>query len=467
VKKVMETETIQTSRRSRLRIFTWCALIAAPFLFLLAWTGYEWYLNRDLQDAIADADLLDPGWRLMELEEARPEIPDEENSAVQVLAAWRLIPAGWWAKGGNPTFVEKLEQLAPDASLVRDENQILSIELAKASAALKAMRPLSDLPRGRYIIHWSPDAVGTLIPHAQEAAELCGLLQMHAYRQIQDGDIDGAIATCRAILNIGRSFGDEPVAMTQLIRLRYRIRCLRGLERALAQGEASEAALASIQRLLEDEAEQPIFLVLARADRAAIHQFLEVTERKGIDRATYGMRSRTGYFQLDHLLDRGKARGCHADYLRFLNECVEIAKLPPEQQAERLDRLDRKEPENLPDLLAGLTKDSDFKRLARQVLRSIAFLRCGIMAIACERFRLANGRWPERLDELVPRYLLSVPIDPFDRRPVHYVRKAEGVLIYTLEGEEDDGGQRVQMKPGEPDRDVGIQLWDAKQRRQK
>ena len=202
-------------------------------------------------------------------------------------------------------------------------------------------------------------------------------------------------------------------------------------------------------------------------DRAAIHQFLEVAEKSKIDRANYGMRSRTGSSTIDNLLDRGKARGCHAAYLRFLNECVEIAKLPPEEQVQRLERFDKKEPEDVPELLAGLTKGSDFKHHAREYLGSLAFLRCGITAIACERFRLANGRWPERLDEFVPRYLPSVPIDPFDRHPVRYVRKADGVLIYTLDGEEADGGQRVQMKPGEPDRDVGIQLWDPKKRRQK
>ena len=51
------------------------------------------------------------------------------------------------------------------------------------------------------------------------------------------------------------------------------------------------------------------------------------------------MRSRTGSNDIDEFLDRAKARGCHAAYLRYLNQCVEIAKLPPEQQQAELQKL--------------------------------------------------------------------------------------------------------------------------------
>src|SRR5260370_25662030 len=90
---MMDTETIATSRRPLRRKLLWGALIACPFIFLLAWLAYEWYQDRELQAAIAEADRLDPGWRLADLEAARAEIPDEEKAALQVLAAKKLVPA--------------------------------------------------------------------------------------------------------------------------------------------------------------------------------------------------------------------------------------------------------------------------------------------------------------------------------------------------------------------------------------
>ena len=37
--------------------------------------------------------------------------------------------------------------------------------------------------------------------------------------------------------------------------------------------------------------------------------------------------------------------------------------------------------------------------------------------MALERYRLANGAWPDSLAALVPKYLETVPTDPFDGKP--------------------------------------------------
>jgi len=139
----METEAITTSRRPLLRKLVWIALIASPFLFLLAWRGYEWYLDRDLREAIAEADRLDPGWRLADLEAARADIPDAENAALQVLATKKLIPAGWFpGRSGMPDTLleEHLDGLPPFQRLDERQNKRLDAVLGKASAALPAAR---------------------------------------------------------------------------------------------------------------------------------------------------------------------------------------------------------------------------------------------------------------------------------------------------------------------------------------
>ena len=94
-------------------------------------------------------------------------------------------------------------------------------------------------------------------------------------------------------------------------------------------------------------------------------------------------------------------------------------------------------------------------------------MRCGVAAVAVERYRLANGHWPDRLDDLVPAYLSKIAIDPFDGQPLRFRRLKDGVIIYTVgEDQKDDGGQRIRIKAGAPDADVGFQLWDADCRRQ-
>ena len=69
------------------------------------------------------------------------------------------------------------------------------------------------------------------------------------------------------------------------------------------------------------------------------------------------------------------------------------------------------------------------------------------VAIAVEHFRLDTGKLPERLDELVPKYMEKVPIDPFDGKPLRYKRLEKGYTIYSIgEDGKDDGGQK--RKPG-------------------
>ncbi len=465
----MEIEAIPKPRRPIRRMLMWGAPIACPVIFLMAWLGYEWYQDRELRAAIAEADRLDPGWRLAELEAARAEVPDEENAALQVLAARRLIPPGWFPTpvAGIPSFEEEINGLPPPLALDLGQSQKLRAQLAKASAALTAASKVALMPRGRFHLVWSHDAMSTPMSQLQAARELAQLLRLGAFQQAQDRDLEGAIASCRAILNTGRSIGDEPFAISQLVRLWCLRLSLRTLERVLAQSEVSEETLQTVQRFLEDQEKEPLILMAARAERANIHQFLEVAEAGRLDRASYGMMSRTGSYKIDNLLDRGKARGCHAAYLRFLTQCVEISELPPEEQVVRFQQLNMKEPENIPELLAGLNRDSGFKVIARLFHYDLAFLRCGIAAVAVERYRLANGRWPNNLDELMPRYLSVVPLDPFDGQQLRYRRLEDGVLIYTIGAErKDDGGQRVRIRAGAPDVDVGFQLWDVNRRRQ-
>jgi hypothetical protein len=79
--------------------------------------------------------------------------------------------------------------------------------------------------------------------------------------------------------------------------------------------------------------------------------------------------------------------------------------------------------------------------------RSIGERRATAVSLAAQLYRADHGgRWPERLEELVPTYLPAVPVDPFhdDGRPLGYVIKKGGLpgggdrpLVYYDAGEDD------------------------------
>ena len=83
------------------------------------------------------------------------------------------------------------------------------------------------------------------------------------------------------------------------------------------------------------------------------------------------------------------------------------------------------------------------------------------VACALERYRLANGKYPEMLDALVPQFIEKLPHDIINGQPLHYRRGSEWkFLLYSVGwNETDDGGQVVLTKSGSVDREKGDWVW--------
>jgi hypothetical protein len=66
---------------------------------------------------------------------------------------------------------------------------------------------------------------------------------------------------------------------------------------------------------------------------------------------------------------------------------------------------------------------------------------CARVAVAMTRFRLDHGAFPNRLAELVPQYLVSIPTDPFSGKPLRLAVKKDHRIVYSLgpDGVDDRG----------------------------
>lgn len=68
-------------------------------------------------------------------------------------------------------------------------------------------------------------------------------------------------------------------------------------------------------------------------------------------------------------------------------------------------------------------------------------------AVAACRYRIARGQWPDKLDDLVPAYLIVTPIDPFDGKPLRWKSGGEKIVIYSVGPDgKDDGGAAYDSK---------------------
>lgn len=437
-------------------------------VLLLGLGVYGWLHYRAdsaYRKALAALDRDDPGWRLDDLEAARAEIPEEENSARIVVATAALLPAGW-----PGDFPEPLQDLAPNERLRRENYHALRAETDEWATLLDPARRLAGMPRGRHRLTLArPLVIGTMLDDQQQTRAVAALLRYAALRRADEGDIDGALADCRAIFNAGRSLGDEPFIISQLIRVACVAIACQTAERVLAQGEPSPAELAALQKLLEEEDAFPGLWLSLRGERGMSHDMIIALEDGTVPLSALagGPGTPSATERLLGGLLRPSFKAEHPGMLDMMTRRVEAAKLPPHEQAAEQAAFNAE--------VAALPRTAVLTRLllpavdkiAQSFRRKHGQLRSLSACVAAERFRRANSRWPETLDQLVPSYLAAVPLDPYDGQPLRYKRLADGVIAYAVGPDLiDDGGKFDRANPTAPGTDLGYRLWDMAQRRQ-
>jgi hypothetical protein len=53
------------------------------------------------------------------------------------------------------------------------------------------------------------------------------------------------------------------------------------------------------------------------------------------------------------------------------------------------------------------------------------------LALAMTAYKAVKGRYPERIEELVPHYIDRIPIDPFDGKPLKMKSVKGGMELYS------------------------------------
>jgi len=420
--------------------------------------------GRHLVDALAEADELDPGWRFEELEARRARLADSENSALVVLNARALLPKNWTGVDMDSPIERSLDDLQPQQQLNNEQILWLQGEREKCAAALAEAMKLQAMSRGRYPLRWrrgDPSIVQT----SHESRFMALLLQREFLLQAQLGEHATAVQAVKALVQLSRSVGDEPLLISQLARTGNMQLTLRCLERLLAQGEYDDTALAPLQALLAEDLTYSAQLVGLRGERAGNDVRMEAVQNGSTTlRQLVGRRQGT----LSELTERvkegapGYQRAC---LLHMFNQAVEIAKLPPHEQEEKFKLLEQST-ESMPAAVRLLFPS--ILAVSTSFHCHDAELRCAIAALAAERYRLKHNRWPANIEDLVPEFLASVPLDPFTGRPILLRTTNEGVTVWSVgpDRQDNEGFVDPELSRRAPGQDLRFRLWNPELRRQ-
>lgn len=461
------------------------SFLVAPLVVLFI--GHR-SINAARRDAIAQADRVDPGWRLRELQAKREVVPDEQNAAVRVAAVVKALPDDWiknppgpktpptdWSQLRGLALHAALEADHPNVLLTAQQAEALDAESRRVEQALQLARSLVGYPKGRYAIAYAPNYLSTSLAPLEETRTAARLLEFDVAARSQAGDVAGSLHSCQAILNTARSIGDEPNLIAQLIRIAIRSVTAQAAERSLALGEPSDTALVAMQEELLRELAEPAGLYALRGERAHLFEMFraledgEITpEELSSDQPDKAGSQGPRFAQLGYLFYANN----QAVALRFQTEAVEIIKKPPSEQVALWQRWrnettagDKSRYTKVSGILARLlVAPLDASGLAD--VRSKANLGTCVALITVERFRRSRGRWPDSLDEVERTFAITLPRDPYVGQAFRLKRTDDGVVVYSVSSDRtDNGGALNNRRPDQVGADLGYRLWNVDKRR--
>lgn len=477
-----ERSPAPTPRRSRLRKWARRLFIGVIVLVLLAVTilfggrAYFRYIGlRDLNAEMARLDTEDPGWRWDDLQAAyEKSAPSEaENSAVIVREARAMIPLEWkeWVERPKAVIAEEIRELEPLNRIQALEELTRDKDLSEATwKARNHALKLKDYPRGYHKIVVTDSPFVESLEETQGTREIARLMKIDAILATQDGKPIRGIQAAHAILNTARSIGDEPTLISSLVRFTLGIIAAESAMRVLALSDSKDILpeLQLFQAALQAEANEPILFTGFRGERARMNRLFDGLSSGRIHTDNFlemgGMKvtdqERIFFYFLRAFFPEDQRR-----YLHYMSQLIVAAKgLPHERivNAKRIEAEIRSNRSVRYTFHQLLIRAGDYPN--ETSLRHRAELLSAAALIACERFRLTHGRWPDSLAELPKDLLPVIPTDPFTGEPMKSAKLPDGIAVYSLPPKELRNLDKPRLTNPLGGMELGWRLYDPKQR---
>jgi hypothetical protein len=333
--------------------------------------------------------------------------------------------------------------------------------LEAARPALKTFRQALAYPHWRVVDPTNFFTRGGLQPAFGHLREFARLLQAEALQRKRKGDVDGALESCQTILKLCRHMDDEPYLIAFLVQRAIFAIGTRALwDEVLSDADASATAYRAVLAELRAWDIDRAFVRALKGERVLVNEmfdrlrnfwrnFLQDVDFQDVDFVDFMfLLSPKNWFAENQLL-----------MLEFFRQLILIAQkgVPYDRQQVRqlIAEFKRKCRKGWTVTLgkwkiswrhydlaevAINTYDSLFDR----VTDTHALQRVTEVALALRLYRKEHGRYPEDLQALAPKFLPSVPSDPYDGKPLRYRKLQKGFKVWSVGGNrKDDGGVKV------------------------
>jgi hypothetical protein len=430
-----------------------------------------------------------------------PLMPVTESGLVGTNWAYRQPPtpeetSGNWAKARLPdlkpwqAYYRGFEKTNPAAEIpITPQPQSpaadVSLALSKFDPVIEQLRQDSTRPDSRFPIQYdTDDPAAILIPHLAAVKRCALVLRLRAVAELQDGQTDKALADVKLLLRLVNSVRAEPFLISHLVRIADLEIAAQPIYVGLAEHEWSDAQLVELDAELEKLNFVADYQLAMRGEMGMQNGIFELLRRHPEQLPSMSSANGGGNASpplLAKALYRLIPSGWfYQNQLHCARPMVELI-LPvadASQQTVSPTKVQKADAE----IGAQTRHRSIFNIFARLLLPSLgnaskrfaygqASIDLARTAIALERYRLAQGGYPDSLDALAPQFMKKVPHDVIGgppsqssgatSQPLHYRRTDDGQFVLYSIGwnERDDGGVVVFSKGSTKAMDIDQGDW--------
>lgn len=427
-------------------------LLIISGVFALAVGIYHYNLTRRIDRRLNDIRSAERPATLAELDKYYTKPPPGENAAAVVIEAFShyvtlekekedLVPVVGMAL--LPKRTEPLPKEMEEAIAQYLQDNSKAIDLLHQAAAMKKCRYPGDPSTG-------DEGSAELISHFSGIRQAARLLSLETIFQAEKGKSDLAARSVISALHLWDGLGQIPMVLAQLVRNACLAITVSSCEHLLTRCELTEGQLVQLSRAFRDAEDLWVMTRALLGERCLgsnlfnrklgwISTWYQKPERD----IRFLLYRGSGLLQIDHLY-----------YLDFMADYIKASSLPLNERLKTAKNFEKRVEtlasfRNYPRLLLGsvpreLVCDAERVALTRTVL----------VALAVEQYRLAMGKLPQKLSDLVPSFLDSVPLDPFDGNSLRYKMLERGYIVYSIGQDGQDNGGAEQSTVSERPYDI-------------
>jgi len=380
---------------------------------------------------------------LEELDDSYTVPFDAENAANLYLEAFDNLME-WSGEDKDKLPVVGSARLPARTDPISEPNQVLIREyLMDNQDALTILHEAAALPHARYPIDLT-QGFNALSPWLAQVRQCARVLELEALMRIEQGDPNQALQSVRTGLALAQSL-KSPLLIEYLVRIAANALQLQTLERIMSRTALTHEQLQGMAKLIRASETTGNIRYALMGEMCTGLSFFRMPLRDMAGMA--GSDNPLPALALGPMRALGLLKRDALSYLDIMQDYINATKLPsPERQAVAKAITQEVEQGKRGGFLTRMIVPA-LGRVMELESRAQAHRLVAYCALAVEQYRLAFGRLPESLDKLVPEYVDTIPLDPFDGQPLRYRSLERGFVVYSI-GEDlsDDGGKEKETR---------------------